>query len=83
LGRTVAELQATMCSAEFISWAEFYRQCPFDDFHRFHRPAALVAGSLGGGGEDDMRKRLDWLQPRDDGMTSGDRDLFRAMRVTR
>lgn len=68
-----------MSHAEYVSWIEFYRRWPFDDYHRFHRPAALVAHSLGGGGEDDMRKRLEWLQPPDDdGMTSADRDLFRA-----
>jgi hypothetical protein len=49
-----------MTQAEFMRWAEFYRAQPFDDFHRFHRPAALVAGSFGGG---DMQARLDWLQP--------------------
>ena len=33
---------------------------PFDDLHRFHRPAALVAGAFGGG---DMKARLNWLHP--------------------
>lgn len=45
---------------EFQGWREFYRLYPFDDMHRFHRPAALVAGSLGGG---ELKDRLDWLQP--------------------
>ncbi len=49
-----------MTQPEFLEWVEFYRLYPFDDFHRFHRPAALVAQSLGGG---DMQIRLDWLQP--------------------
>lgn len=73
-----------MTQAEFMSWGEFYRRWPFDDLHRYYRPAALVAHSLGGGDADAMRQRLEWLQPpEDDGMTSADRDLFRAMGVKR
>lgn len=48
-----------MTQVEFEGWREFYRLYPFDDFHRFHRPAALVASSMGG----DLKKKLDWLQP--------------------
>ena len=49
-----------MPKPEFLAWIEFYRLFPFDDFHRFHRPAALIAHSFGGG---DIQLRLDWLQP--------------------
>ena len=49
-----------MTQPEFLAWVEFYKLYPFDDFHRFYRPAALVAGSFGGG---DMQQRLEWLQP--------------------
>jgi hypothetical protein len=42
-----------------MSWIEFYRLYPFDDLHRYHRPAALVSGSMGG----KIDKALDWLQP--------------------
>lgn len=69
-----------MTLPEIADWIEFYKAQPFDDFHRFHRPAALVAGSLGGG---DMQDRLDWLQPPpDDGLSSADRDLFKAAGFT-
>lgn len=68
-----------MTQAEFQQWIDFYRSWPFDDFHRFHRPAALIAGSLGGG---DLTARLDWLQPSpaydEGGHTSADRDLYAA-----
>lgn len=37
----------------------FYSQQPFDDFHRYHRPAALIATSIAGG---EIQTRLDWLQ---------------------
>jgi len=49
-----------MSRTEFLAWLAFYELHPFDDFHRFHRPAALIAASMGGGSIDD---RLDWLQP--------------------
>lgn len=34
-----------MPHAELVSWREFFVLYPFDDFHRFHRPAALAAAS--------------------------------------
>ncbi|MCX5592795.1 hypothetical protein [Alcaligenes endophyticus] len=49
LGKTVSELQAVMTVRELESWRRFYRVRPFDDLHRFHRPAALIAHSFGGG----------------------------------
>jgi len=61
---------------------EFYRLYPFDDFHRYHRPAAMVAQSLGGG---EIQPLLDWLQP--DGateeMTDADVATMRALGFTR
>lgn len=72
----MAEWQASMTQAEFFDWVEFYQSEPFDDFHRFHRPAALIATSMSGG---DIAPLLDWLQPPpDDGYTSADHDLFKA-----
>lgn len=66
-----------MTQAEFQSWIEFYKSYPFDDFHRFYRPAALVAGSLGGG---DLQQRLNWLQPDPStaGMNDADMNTMKA-----
>lgn len=66
-----------MTQAEFVQWREFYRRYPFDDFHRFHRPAALVAGAFGGG---DMTARLEWLQPPvwDGDYSEADMNTFKA-----
>jgi hypothetical protein len=50
-----------MTLPEFLSWAEFYEAYPFDDFNRFHRPAALVASAANPNRE--IRASLDWLQP--------------------
>lgn len=38
----------------------FYRAYPFDDYHRYFRPSALVAQSMAGGS---LQEKLDWLQP--------------------
>jgi len=48
-----------MSQREFNQWIEFFKLYPFDDFHRFHRPAALVGASMGANPE----KALEWLQP--------------------
>lgn len=60
-----------MSQAEYLSWVDFYRSYPFDDFHRYHRPAALVAHSMSGG---DMEQKLNWLQPpaENDGLMEAD-----------
>ena len=51
LGKTVGELQRDMSNREFESWKKFYQFRPFDDLHRYHRPAAVVAHAMGRGGE--------------------------------
>jgi hypothetical protein len=66
-----------MSQVEFLEWIQFYSLYPFDDFHRFHRPSALIATSMAGG---DLQKRLDWLQPdpRNTGMNDADMATMRA-----
>lgn len=56
----MGELKAKMTQREFRDWMTFYRAHPFDDMHRFHRPAALVAQSMRGG---QIQPLLDWLHP--------------------
>lgn len=48
-----------MSQNEFLSWQQFYAEHPFDDAHRYHRPAALVAGSMA---KLDMAGALKWLR---------------------
>jgi hypothetical protein len=71
LGKTIGELQSTMTQSEYLSWMEYYRYYPFDDYHRYHRPAALIAHSMGGG---DIEPKLNWLQPpaENDGLLDAD-----------
>lgn len=53
-----------MSRQEFQAWREYHRLFPFDDLHRYHRPAALVShAAAGGGGADVLNQRLAWLQP--------------------
>lgn len=56
----MGELQATMTHAEFKSWVDYYEEFPFDDHHRYHRPAVLVAQSMGGG---DAEAKFEYLVP--------------------
>jgi hypothetical protein len=70
-----------MTQTEYLSWIEFYRLYPFDDLHRYHRPAALVASRSGG----NPQQYIDWLQP-EPGVASGawsaaDVATFRALGV--
>lgn len=58
-GRTVAELKSTMTHAEFCRWQDFYMQNPFDDLHRYHRPAALISCSMAGGDFGEKVKMLE------------------------
>jgi hypothetical protein len=69
-----------MTQSEYLSWLEFYRNEPFDDYHRFHRPAALVSVSMSGG---DVQERLDWLRPdaAADGWSEADLRTMKAFGV--
>lgn len=57
-GRTVAEWKEVMTEREFLDWCSFYESSPFDDAHRYHRPAALIAHSLGGADMQELVKYL-------------------------
>lgn len=49
-----------MSPPEFGAWRAFYELFPFDDLHRFHRPAALVAAAWGG----KYQERIEFLSPK-------------------
>jgi hypothetical protein len=68
-----------MPQSEFIQWIEFYKENPFDDYHRFLRPAALIASSNGA----DMKKSLEWLQPEPqyEGYSDADMNTFKALGI--
>ena len=38
---------------------QYYKRNPFDDLHRYHRPAALVSVAMGGG---DFVERVELLR---------------------
>lgn len=79
----MAELRARMSQAEFHEWGRFYARYPFDDFNRYHRPAALIAQVTAGG---DIDEKLNWLQPQPRSRESAhfneaDMNTFRAFGV--
>lgn len=48
-----------MSASEFQAWKAFYAMYPFDDLHRYHRPAAMVAAAWGG----KYKQLIDFLAP--------------------
>lgn len=79
LGKSLAEIEQ-LTAKEIHEWMWFYSQQPFDDFNRFHRPAALIAQSVAGG---EMQPRLDWLQfqpsPNTEGLSDVDMSFIRVL----
>jgi hypothetical protein len=71
-----------MTQREFESWINFYNMQPFDDLHRYHRPAALVARSFSGADIGDL---LEWLQPQVEDKQYSEADLktFKAFGMKR
>ena len=49
-----------MAYTEFQQWFAFYQTSPFDELHRYHRPAALISRSMAGG---DINQMIEWLHP--------------------
>lgn len=66
-----------MSAAEFQRWAQYYLDHPFDDLHRYHRPAALIAASMGGKYEE----RIAFLapQPVPDDLNDADLRTIKAL----
>jgi hypothetical protein len=66
-----------MSQAEFDRWSQFYRDHPFDDLHRYHRPAALISVSMAGG---EIQDKLNWLHPEPlpDGLSLADVNTMKA-----
>jgi hypothetical protein len=50
-----------MSLREFNSWVQFYRLFPFDDAHRYFRPAALLAKA--NGSKASIKELMEFLQP--------------------
>ena len=48
-----------MSVPEFVRWMQYYKHNPFDDLHRYHRPAAMISVAMGGG---DFVDRVDFLR---------------------
>jgi hypothetical protein len=73
-----------MSLREFDAWTAFYRRFPFDDRHRYHRPAALVSVATRTGDVNQaIQSALDYLEPEPlpEGMTLADYNTMRAFGV--
>jgi len=62
LGKCVYELDH-MPHSEYENWRKFYLMYPFDDMHRYYRPAALLASINTMQPNRALKETLDWLQP--------------------
>ncbi|KIP87455.1 hypothetical protein [Stenotrophomonas lacuserhaii] len=62
---------------ELAGWRTFFELYPFDDLHRYHRPATAIAGSFGAKPE----QILQYLspEPTDSAMSDADRDITKAL----
>lgn len=71
-----------MSEREFRKWVAFFKLFPFDDMHRYHRPAAAVCASFGGG-PDRYSKAIEFLAPEPvpEGMTLADWNTYKAFGV--
>jgi len=49
--------------SEYENWRAFYVMYPFDDRHRYYRPAALIASVNAMQPNSALKAALDWLQP--------------------
>jgi hypothetical protein len=69
-----------MTQAEFHNWVDFYRAFPFDDLHRFHRPAALIAATGAKDTQAAYESSINFLQPdpRNEGLSDADMNTMRA-----
>lgn len=77
---TVERFRAECSADEFEDWLEFCALYPIDDFHRYHRPAALISIGMGGG---DVGERLEWLQPTPSGdFSAADLSTLKALGIT-
>jgi hypothetical protein len=74
---TIGQMRASMTQSEFASWVEFYKLFPFDDRHRYHRPAAMVAASMGGKYDD----FIEFLapEPKPAGLSKVDLSVIKAL----
>lgn len=65
-----------MTAEEFDIWAAYYRLHPFDDVHRIHRPAAVVASAMSGRYENKLRFLAP--EPRPEGYSRADLNTLQA-----
>lgn len=76
-----------MSRSEAEDWLNFYRVSPFDDRHRYHRPAALAwSAGRSGDAQDNLQQALDWLDPGEakaeaeaTGFSQADLNTFKAL----
>gem|GEM_PF-1123382 len=62
LGKCIYELDK-MPYSEYENWRKYYLIYPFDDAHRYYRPAALLASMQATQPDRALKAALEFLQP--------------------
>lgn len=76
------EWKASISPEEFEAWVAYYTAHPFDDRHRYHRPAALSA-AWAARSPGKVLDLIEWLEPEPvpEGFSGADMNIFRAFGV--
>lgn len=69
-----------MGAGEFERWRQYYLDMPFDDEHRYYKPAALVAALAGKTGKG-VDTYLDFLRPPRHRYNDADMSVFKAFGI--
>ena len=70
-----------MSSREFEGWIDYFNRHPFDDLHRYHRPA-LIAGDLLREGVN-VKVLMNWLTNGEAIVEDADANTLRVLGVSR
>ncbi len=66
-----------MPETDLAGFRSFFELYPFDDLHRFHRPAAVVATAFGGKYENTLAFLAP--SPHDPALSDADNDVIKAL----
>lgn len=71
-----------MSTPEFLTWIEFHKLYPLDDYHRLFKPAAMLAAVHTKDGK--LQPFIDMLSPdpRNAGLSEADLNSMRAFGVS-
>ena len=76
----MAELKRRMGAGEFERWRQYYRDMPFDDEHRYYKPATMITAIAGKTGKT-AEHYMGYLRPLRQEYTDADMSVFKAFGI--